>query len=126
MKVEVSRSVIRGSVKAPSSKSAMQRILAGTLLADGLSEIRSPSFCEDSLAVIEIIRILKKRGLEKQKDVAALLDIDKSESSKLMNGEFNRFSEGRLIGFLNKLDYKVTMRISPLQKGEQPQQVVMV
>lgn len=75
---------------------------------------------------IEIIRILKKRGLEKQKDVAALLDIDKSESSKLMNGEFNRFSEGRLIGFLNKLDYKVTMRISPLQKGEQPQQVVMV
>ncbi len=56
MKVEVNRSQIRGSLKAPSSKSAMQRILAGTLLANGSSEILSPSFCDDSLAVIEIIK----------------------------------------------------------------------
>jgi predicted XRE-type DNA-binding protein len=74
---------------------------------------------------IEIIRILKKRGLKKQKDIAALLGIDKSEASKLMNAEFDRFSEGRLMGFLNKLNYKVTMKISPLRNGEQPQQVIM-
>ena len=56
MKVEVNSSPIRGSIKAPSSKSAMQRILAGTLLAEGSSEILSPSFCDDSRAVIEIIK----------------------------------------------------------------------
>jgi predicted XRE-type DNA-binding protein len=73
----------------------------------------------------QIFKILKQRGLKKQKDIATVLGIDKSEASKLMNAEFNRFSEGRLMSFLNKLDYKITMEISPLRKGEQPQQVIM-
>lgn len=97
---------------------------SGNVFADlGLKE--ADELFTRGMLGIEIIRILKQRGLKKQKDVASILDIDKSEASKLMNGEFDRFSEGRLMGFLNKLNYKVTMRISPLQKGEQPQQVVM-
>lgn len=75
---------------------------------------------------IQILKIIKKSGLRKQKDVAELLKIDKTETSKLINGDFSRFSQERLVGFLNILNYKVTMQISPMKKGEQPQQVVLV
>lgn len=75
---------------------------------------------------IQILQILKKKGIKKQKDAAELLKIDKAETSKLINGEFDRFSQERLIGFLNILNYKVTVQISPMQKGEQPQQVIMI
>ncbi len=73
---------------------------------------------------IQVLQVLKKRGIGKQKDVSILLHIDKAEASKLVNGDFNRFSQERLMGFLNILNYKVTMQISPMKKGEQPQQVV--
>ena len=67
--------------------------------------------------------ILDKRGL-KQKEISELLKIDQSEVSKLMNGKYHLFSEGRLFGFLNKLDRKVTVHISPRHKGDKPQEVV--
>ena len=67
--------------------------------------------------------ILNKRGL-KQKEISELLKIDQSEVSKLMNGKYHLFSEGRLFGFLNKLDRKVTVRISPRKKNDSPQEVV--
>jgi predicted XRE-type DNA-binding protein len=67
--------------------------------------------------------ILEKRGL-KQKEISELLKIDQSEVSKLMNGKYHLFSEGRLFGFLNKLDRKVTVRISPRKKDDSPQEVV--
>ena len=75
---------------------------------------------------IEVIRILKQRGLKEHTDAAVFLDIDQSEASQLLNAEFNYFSEGRLMSFLNKLNYKVKMEISPLQEGEKPQQVIVV
>ena len=56
--------------------------------------------------------ILERRGL-KQKEISGLLKINQSEVSKLMNGKYHLFSEGRLFGFLNKLDRKVTVQISP-------------
>jgi 3-phosphoshikimate 1-carboxyvinyltransferase len=58
MRVEVSKSSISGTVKAPPSKSAMQRYIAGALLADGISRVFSPSLCEDSLAAISIAEAL--------------------------------------------------------------------
>ncbi len=67
--------------------------------------------------------ILEKRGL-KQKEISELLKIDQSEVSKLMNGKYHLFSEGRLFSFLNKLDRKVTVQISPRQKDDKPQEVV--
>ena len=67
--------------------------------------------------------ILEKRGL-KQKEISELLKIDQSEVSKLINGKYHLFSEGRLFGFLNKLDRKVTVQISPRQKDDKPQEVV--
>jgi predicted XRE-type DNA-binding protein len=67
--------------------------------------------------------ILQKRGL-KQKEISELLKIDQSEVSKLMTGKYHLFSEGRLFGFLNKLDRKVTVQISPRKKNDSPQEVV--
>ena len=58
MIIEASGSVISGVVNAPSSKSAMQRYVAGALLAEGVSRIFSPSYCEDSLAAIAIAEAL--------------------------------------------------------------------
>ena len=70
-------------------------------------------------------RILKDRGLN-QKNISDLLKIDQSEVSKLMNGKYHLFSEGRLFGFLNRLDRKVTVQISPKRKNDTAQEVVFV
>ncbi|MGB7290992.1 MAG: helix-turn-helix transcriptional regulator [Thermodesulfobacteriota bacterium] len=67
--------------------------------------------------------ILEERHL-KQKEICDLLKIDQSEVSKLMNGKYHLFSEGRLFGFLNRLDRKVTVRISRRRKNDLPQEVI--
>lgn len=54
MRAEATRSAISGKVMAPSSKSAMQRYIAGSLLAEGLSQIHLTSFCDDTRAAIAI------------------------------------------------------------------------
>jgi 3-phosphoshikimate 1-carboxyvinyltransferase len=58
MRIEALGSAISGIVNAPSSKSAMQRYIAGALLADGVTRINSPSFCDDSMAAIDIAEAL--------------------------------------------------------------------
>jgi 3-phosphoshikimate 1-carboxyvinyltransferase len=58
MRIEAVRAAISGEVKAPSSKSVMQRYVAGALLAEGVTRIFSPSLCEDSLAAIAIAEAL--------------------------------------------------------------------
>jgi 3-phosphoshikimate 1-carboxyvinyltransferase len=50
----VEPSVIKGQLKAPSSKSMTQRAIAAALLADGQSIIYNPSYCDDSLAAMSI------------------------------------------------------------------------
>ena len=47
-------SQLKGTVKAPSSKSMTQRAIAAALLADGPSIIHNPSYCDDSLAAMSI------------------------------------------------------------------------
>jgi predicted XRE-type DNA-binding protein len=68
--------------------------------------------------------ILSKKKL-RQREIATLLGIDQAEVSKLMNGQYHLFSEGRLFGFLNRLNKKVTVRITPRRRGESPQEVVL-
>jgi predicted XRE-type DNA-binding protein len=67
--------------------------------------------------------ILTKKKL-KQREIAALLEIDQAEVSKLMNGQYHLFAEGRLFGFLNRLNKKVTVTITSRRRGEKPQEVV--
>jgi 3-phosphoshikimate 1-carboxyvinyltransferase len=47
-------SELSGTVKAPSSKSMTQRAIAAALLANGNSCIRYPSYCDDSLAAMNV------------------------------------------------------------------------
>lgn len=54
MERSVDPSHINGTLKAPSSKSMSQRAIAAASLADGLSIIHNPSYCDDSLAAMSI------------------------------------------------------------------------
>ena len=47
-------SEIKGTVKAPASKSMTQRLIAAALLSNGTSTILNPSYCDDSLAAMSI------------------------------------------------------------------------
>ena len=68
-------------------------------------------------------KLLEEREL-KQREISDLLGIDQAEVSKLMNGKYHLFSEGRLLGFLNRLDQKVVVQIKPRQKGERALELV--
>jgi 3-phosphoshikimate 1-carboxyvinyltransferase len=62
MKRSITHSLIEGEISAPPSKSAMQRMTAAALLAEGLTtEIRNPSFSADCLASLDVA---KKLGAE--------------------------------------------------------------
>lgn len=69
--------------------------------------------------------ILGKRKLT-QREIGTLLGIKQPEVSNLMNGRYTLFSQERLFGFLNKLNHKVTVTVSPRRRGDQPQEVVFV
>jgi 3-phosphoshikimate 1-carboxyvinyltransferase len=58
MNAIVTKSEIGGRIAAPASKSAVQRYIAGALLARGKSEINSVSMCNDAEAAIGIARSL--------------------------------------------------------------------
>jgi 3-phosphoshikimate 1-carboxyvinyltransferase len=58
MRIEAAGSTNSGEVNAPSSKSEMQRYVAGALLAEGVTQIFSPSFCDDSMSAIAIAEAL--------------------------------------------------------------------
>jgi 3-phosphoshikimate 1-carboxyvinyltransferase len=47
-------STVKGIIRAPSSKSMTQRAIAAALLAGGESTIINPSYCDDSLAAMNI------------------------------------------------------------------------
>lgn len=65
---------------------------------------------------IQVIRLLKQRNL-KQRDISKILGISQPEVSHLMKGEFQRFSEGKLLNFLKRLDMEITLYIRP-RNGE--------
>ncbi len=73
----------------------------------------------------QIFKILKSRGLKKQNIVQDVLDIGQTEVSHLMNAQYHRISEARLMAFLNKLDRKVTVQVSRRRKNEPLQEVVL-
>lgn len=68
--------------------------------------------------------ILEKKNL-KQSEIGKLLEIKQPEVSNLMNGRYTLFSQERLFGFLNKLDRKVTVKVSRRRKNEPLQEVVL-
>ncbi|TAE53540.1 MAG: XRE family transcriptional regulator [Nostocales cyanobacterium] len=65
---------------------------------------------------IQVFRILKQRNL-KQNEISQLLGIYQPEVSHLMNGEFQRFSEGKLLIFLKRLDTEITLHLRSRHDG---------
>ena len=98
-------------------------VSSGNVFADlGLKD--SESLLMRSELGHHILKILKSRGLKKQKDVQDVLDIGQTEVSHLMNARYHRSSEARLMAFLNKLDRNVTVQVSRRRKNEPLQEVV--
>jgi 3-phosphoshikimate 1-carboxyvinyltransferase len=71
MKKLIKPSEISGKVKAPSSKSIMQRAVAIALLSDGTTYLHNPSFCDDSKTSLEIVGSLGA-SVEIAKDVVKI------------------------------------------------------
>ncbi len=59
----------------------------------------------------QVWKILKAKEL-KQREIAKLLGIKQPEVSHLMNGEFSRFSEGKLMNFLKRLNREIVIQIN--------------
>src|SRR5512142_2826474 len=59
-----------------------------------------------------VYEILKARKL-KQREIGRLLGLAQPDVSHLMNGHFSRFTTDKLLDFLRRLDWKVTIQISP-------------
>lgn len=73
---------------------------------------------------VQVMKILNERGLT-QKDAAEILDIKQPEVSAIMRAKFGKFSQERLIGFLNKLNRKVMIQVSRHRRGEPYQRVTV-
>jgi len=73
---------------------------------------------------IQVIRLLKQRNL-KQREISDILGIPQPEVFHLMKGEFQRFSEGKLLTFLKRLDTEVTLHLRPRQAGSQAGETVV-
>jgi predicted XRE-type DNA-binding protein len=71
---------------------------------------------------VQVLRILRQCGYSR-KDAAAILGIKQPEVSAIMRAKFARFSQERLIAFLNKLNQKVMIEVSPHRKGQPLQRV---
>ena len=66
---------------------------------------------------LEILKILEKRKLTQTKS-AEILGVKQPDLSRLKKGEYQHFSIERLFGFLNKLNRKISIKISKRKEGE--------
>lgn len=102
-------------------RSTKAEIGSGNVFADlGLSDA-DQLFARSQIGS-HVFKILEKRKL-RQREIAGLLGIAQSDVSHLMNGHFSRFSTDKLLDFLRRLDRKVTIAVSPHQKGQPYQEV---
>jgi len=74
---------------------------------------------------IQVLRLLKQRNL-KQREISDLLGISQPEVSHLMKGEFQRFSEGKLLIFLKRLDAEITLHLRLRHAGNQDEEMVVL
>lgn len=65
-------SVASGSLTAPSSKSMTQRAIAAGFLAKGTTTILHPSYCNDSLAALEMVRSLGAEVVSDAEEITIL------------------------------------------------------
>ena len=69
-----------------------------------------------------VYKILKSKNLNRRA-IANILAISEAEVSHLTNGHFSRLTTDKLIDFLKRLDWKVTIEVSAHKPGE-PYQII--
>ncbi len=79
-------SSLKGSIKAPTSKSMTQRAIAAAILANGQTIIHNPSYCDDSLAAMSIAVGLGAR-VEPEPDKLTITGSSELKETKLNCGE---------------------------------------
>ncbi|HOP85573.1 MAG TPA: 3-phosphoshikimate 1-carboxyvinyltransferase [Syntrophorhabdaceae bacterium] len=83
----IKASEIRGTLCAPSSKSAMIRAVALSLLAHGKTFIKNPTYCTDALAALNIVCALGGEIMERSADyilIAGNPDFSKGSLNNLI------------------------------------------
>jgi predicted XRE-type DNA-binding protein len=73
---------------------------------------------------IQILRILKQRHL-KQGEIGEILGIPQPEVCDLMKGEFQRFSEDKLLIFLKRLDTEIKLHLPTCHGSDQSAETVI-
>ncbi len=73
---------------------------------------------------IQVMKTIRGKGLRPQ-EAEKLLGLRQPDLSAIMRAKFRRFSQERLIGFLNKLEQNVTIHVSRHHRGEPYQQVMV-
>lgn len=73
---------------------------------------------------IQVMKSIREKGLS-QKEAGKLLGLKQPEVSAIMRAKFSRFSQERLIGFLNRFEQKVTIQVSRHHRGEPYQEVTV-
>ncbi len=68
---------------------------------------------------IQVLHLLKQR------EISELLGIPQPEVSHLIKGEFQRFSEGKLLIFLKRLDTEVILHLRPRHTPNQSAETVI-
>jgi predicted XRE-type DNA-binding protein len=96
-------------------------VSSGNIFADLELDDADELYMRSALGV-QVMRLLKAHNYS-QKEAATLLGLKQPEISAIMRAKFARFSQERLISFLNKLNQKVTIEVSRHYKGEPYQQV---
>jgi 3-phosphoshikimate 1-carboxyvinyltransferase len=69
MKKSAGPSTIKGTIKAPASKSMMQRAIAAALLTETPTRLLNPTYSEDSRAALSVIRRLGATVEEKKHEI---------------------------------------------------------
>ena len=83
---KIQKSAISGEIAAPSSKSALQRLIAGAFLAEGQSVIRYKTLSEDARAGLNLIKLLGAI-VEKDDNVIKITGGFNNPNSELLIGE---------------------------------------
>jgi predicted XRE-type DNA-binding protein len=96
---------------------------SGNVFADLGLENASELFTRGKIG-IQVLHLLSQRNL-KQREISELLGISQPEVSHLMKGEFQRFSEGKLLIFLKRLDTEITLHIRPRHALDQSAETVI-
>lgn len=73
---------------------------------------------------IQVMKTIRDEGLS-LKVAGKRLGLTQLDVSAIMRAQFRRFSQERLIGFLNKLEQKVTIHITRHRQGERYQHVTV-